>query len=107
MGLWVYDVLKCMTFIIILFLRRYVKHLQGTVMESRVLATATSSSSHSDRGDLASSHNAGLSGCSSPVSNGASSSACSTAASNHSDTCNGPNGVCDGKKSKFLIFMKG
>ncbi|KAF4079160.1 hypothetical protein AMELA_G00189890 [Ameiurus melas] len=77
---------------------RYVKHSQGTIMESRVFATATSSSSHSDRGDLASSHNAGLSSCSSPMSNGASSSACSTTGSNHSDTCNGPNGVCDGEE---------
>lgn len=82
------------------------KHSQGTIMESRVFATATSSNSHSDRGDLASSHNAGLSSCSSPMSNGASSSACSTTGSNHSDTCNGPNGVCDGKNHFYITFAK-
>lgn len=73
------------------------------MIESRVFATATSSSSHSDSGDLASSHNAGLSGCSSPVSNKASGSTCSTTVSNHSDTRNGPNGVCDGKKNSFFM----
>lgn len=72
------------------------------MMESRAIATATSSSSHSDGGDLVSSHNAGLSGCSSPMSNGASGSACSTTGSNHSDTCNGPNGVCDGEEFIYL-----
>lgn len=68
-------------------------------MENRVFATATSSSSsHSASADLASSHSAGLSVCSNPVSNGASGSASSTTGNNHSDTCNGPNGVCDGKE---------
>ncbi|TVK90531.1 Ubiquitin carboxyl-terminal hydrolase 4 [Bagarius yarrelli] len=74
---------------------RYVKQPQGTIMESRAVATATSSSSHSDNGELLSSHNAVLSDCSSPMSNGASGSVCSTTGSNHSDTCNGPNRVCD------------
>lgn len=76
------------------------KHTQGTTVESRVFATATSSSSISDGGDVVSSHNAGISGCSSPMSNGASGSACSTTGSNH--TCNGPNGMCDGKEKLFF-----
>lgn len=79
------------------------KHSQGTVTESRAFATATSSSSHSDSGDLVSSINTGLSGCSSPISNGATGSACSTTGSNHSDTCNGPNnGLCNGKQLVYL-----
>ncbi|XP_062853923.1 ubiquitin carboxyl-terminal hydrolase 4 [Trichomycterus rosablanca] len=75
---------------------RYVKHLQGTVTESKAAATATSSNSHSlDCGASASSHKAGLSSTSSSMSNGASCSAGSINDSNHSETCNGPNGVCE------------
>ncbi|XP_036426871.1 ubiquitin carboxyl-terminal hydrolase 4 [Colossoma macropomum] len=78
---------------------RYVKRSQATTMDSRASASATSSnSSHSvDCGVLASNHNAGLSSCSSPMSDGASCSAGSTNGSSHSETCNGPNGACDGE----------
>ncbi|XP_026853329.1 ubiquitin carboxyl-terminal hydrolase 4 isoform X1 [Electrophorus electricus] len=79
---------------------RYVKRSQGAMMDSRASASATSSnSSHSvDCGALTlSNHSTGLSGCSSPMSDAASCSAGSTNGSSHSDTCNGPNGVCDGE----------
>ncbi|XP_016314057.1 ubiquitin carboxyl-terminal hydrolase 4-like [Sinocyclocheilus anshuiensis] len=76
---------------------RYVKRSQGTITDSRASASATSSSSSQSPECLASvsSHSTGLSGCSSPVSDGASCSAGSNS-SNHSGTCNGPNGVYDG-----------
>uniref|UniRef100_A0A667YNU4 Ubiquitin carboxyl-terminal hydrolase n=1 Tax=Myripristis murdjan TaxID=586833 RepID=A0A667YNU4_9TELE len=45
-----------------------------------------------------SSLNAGLSGCGIPLSDGASCSASSSDSSNHSGTCNGPNGLCDGEE---------
>ncbi|XP_007253331.3 ubiquitin carboxyl-terminal hydrolase 4 [Astyanax mexicanus] len=79
---------------------RYVKRSQGTVVDSRASASATScNSSHSvDCGVSASNHSAGVSSCSSPMSDGASCSAGSTnGSSSHSETCNGPNGVCDGE----------
>ncbi|KTF88130.1 hypothetical protein cypCar_00034487 [Cyprinus carpio] len=76
---------------------RYVKRSQGTITDSRASASATSSSSSQSPECLASvsNHSTGLSACSSPVSDGASCSAGSNG-SNHSGTCNGPNGVCDG-----------
>ncbi|XP_016115673.1 ubiquitin carboxyl-terminal hydrolase 4 isoform X2 [Sinocyclocheilus grahami] len=76
---------------------RYVKRSQGTITDSRASASATSSSSSQSPECLASvsSHITGLSDCSSPVSDGASCSAGSNN-SNHSGTCNGPNGICDG-----------
>ncbi|XP_051563513.1 ubiquitin carboxyl-terminal hydrolase 4-like isoform X2 [Myxocyprinus asiaticus] len=78
---------------------RYVKRSQGTISESRASASATSSSSSQSPECIASvsSHSKGLSGCSSPVLDGASCSATSNG-SNHSGTCNGPNGVCDGEE---------
>ncbi|XP_031424285.1 ubiquitin carboxyl-terminal hydrolase 4 isoform X1 [Clupea harengus] len=88
---------------------RYVKRSQVSVVENRTpaSATASSSSSSSSQGtDCAatSNHNAGVSGYTSPLSEGASWSAGSSngASSSHSDPCNGRNGICEGEGEEAM-----
>lgn len=78
---------------------RYVKPSQSPCSESRATASATfTSCSQAAECSTSSGHNTNLGGCGSPLSDGASCSASSSNGSNHSGTCNGPNGLCEGEE---------
>ncbi|KAG7495009.1 ubiquitin carboxyl-terminal hydrolase 4 [Solea senegalensis] len=74
---------------------RYVKLPQSPGTESRASASVASCS-QAPECSTSTSVNAGLSGCGSPLSDGASCSASSSNGSNHSGTCNETNGIYDG-----------
>ncbi|CAG5981457.1 unnamed protein product [Menidia menidia] len=78
---------------------RYVKHSQSPNSESRASASATlSSCNQASECSTSSSVNAGLGGCGSPPSDGASCSASSSNGSNHSGTCTEANGLYEGEE---------
>ncbi|KAM4612632.1 ubiquitin carboxyl-terminal hydrolase 4 [Polymixia lowei] len=78
---------------------RYVKHSQSSSSESRASASASATfASCSQAAECSTSSSVSQSGCGSPLSDGASCSASSSNSSNHSGTCNGPNGLCDGEE---------